>query len=302
MATFEDIIQEVLMNLEGFNGDQDIYGTLNAGISSTASSFKVDGAVFADGSGFSTGLLEVGDELIYAQSLDRTTGVFTGCMRGWRGTTAAAWPANTLVRNNPRFPRLAVKRAINDTIRALTPRVPAIKTYEFTYKGAQVRYDLPEDVRNVIQVSWFVPGASKTWETSKRWNFDLTGGSSSATGRALDVWDALPGRKVQVVYQAEPLPLSSPSDNITASGLMDWVRDLVVMGACYRLAATIDAGRTQATTAEQGLINAKGYYGSASLSAGQSLSKYFYTLYQQRLAEAEARIQDMYPVARHYIN
>lgn len=301
MAQFEDLIQEVLLNLEGYAGDTDIYGTLHAAVGASDSTFRVDGAVYADGSGFSTGLLEVGDELIYTQQLDRTTGTFTGALRGWRGTTAAAHAANTLVRNNPRFPRAAVKRAINDTITSLHPNVPAIRTYEFTYKGAQVRYDLPEDVRNVIQVSYFPPGASKSWETCKRWNFDLTGGSTSVTGRALDVWDALPGRKVQVVYQAEPVALTNASDDFTTSGLFDWARDLVIYGACYRLAAFIDSARTINNTAEQGMINAKGLYGSGALSSGQNLSKYFFNLYQQRLQDAVNRIQDMYPVARHYI-
>lgn len=301
MAKLEDIIQEVLLNLEGFTGDQDIYGTLDGAITATASTFTINGPVFADGSGLSAGIIEVGEELIYAQQFDRETGTFSGCLRGWRGTTAAAHGDNTLIRNSPRFPRISVKRAINDTIRALHPTVPVIKTYEFQYVGARVRYDMPADCRNVIQVSHFPPGASRSWVPCKRWNFDLTGGSTSATGRAVDVWDAIPGRKVQVVYQAEAVELATPATEFTDSGLFDWARDLIVYGACYRLASFLDGSRTVSNTAAQALVNSTGMYGNAALTSGQSLSKYFYALYNQRLAEAEARIQDMYPVSRHMI-
>jgi hypothetical protein len=307
MATFEDLVQEVLLNLEGFTGDEDLFGTLNtktsvgdtnpSPLSATASQFSVDGSIYPDGSGFTAGVIELGDELIYAQAFDRTIGLFSGCLRGWRGTTAVEHPHASLIRNNPNFPRTAVKRAINDAIRNLHPRVPAIKTYEFTYQGAQVRYDMPEGCRQVIQVSWLPPGPTKAWLPVKRWNFDLTGGSNSVTGRAIDVFEGMPGRKVQVVYYSEATALAASNDDFkTVTGLEDWVRDLVVLGACYRLASFLDAGRVSTNSASQVMLNQQQPVGS-----GTNLSKYFYSLYQQRLAETEARIQDLYPVARHFI-
>lgn len=298
---FEDLIQETLMSVEGFLGDQDLYGTTHDAITATTSSFKVDSATFADGSGFSPGLIEVGDELVYVQSVDRTTGTLSGVLRGWRGTTAVAHPAGTLVRNNPKFPRLAVKRAINDTIESLGQRAPVIKTTEFLYKGARIRYDLPADTNNVFQVSWFAPGASKTWIPCKRWDFDATAGSTSTTGKAVDVWDAMPSRKVQVVYQGEAGGMTNAADAFTTTtGLPEWCKDLIIFGACYRLAALLDFARVSGTTVEQAVMNSTATYGSTALSAGSSASKYFFSLYQQRLAEVETRFQNTYKVARHY--
>lgn len=300
MATFEEMIQEVLMNLEGFVGDQDIYGTLHASLTNNATSFVVDGAVFADGSGFSTGIIEVGEELIYTQSLDRTTGTFSGCLRGWRGTTATTHAANELVRNNPRFPRIAIKRAINDAIKALHPRVPVLKTVELTTLGGRTTYDIPADALNVVAVSVQSVGPSQSWTRAKHWTFDATGGNNSTTKKTLDVRDTVPGRKVQVVYQAEPAELVNAADDFAATtGLFDWLRSLVILGACVRLSSYADGGRAMVTSAEQQLLNGRGTAGTYTV--GQNLSKYFFGLYDQQLREAEARIQDMYPAAKHFI-
>jgi hypothetical protein len=311
MSTFEDIIQEVLLNLEGYTGDQDVYGTLVEAVTETDKTLLVEGAIFPDGTGFTPGLIELGDELINVRSIteptvaseDPTVAEFKNAIRGWRTSPASSHDVGTLVRNNPRFTRAAVKRAINDTIVALHPRVSVIRTYEFTYQGARVRYDMPEDARQVLQVQYFMPGASRSWESCKRWAFDLTGGSTSETGRALDVWDAFPGRKVQVVYQAEAAPLVNLTDNYaTTTGLFEWTRDIIVLGACYRLTAFLDSQKSTVTTAEQSLVNSRSVYGNASYTAGTNLSKYFYSLYQARLQEATDRLQDMYPVAVHRIH
>lgn len=301
MATFEDIIQEVMLNLEGFNSDTDLYGTVQASITDTDTTFTVDASIFPDGSGFTAGIIEIGEELVYAQSFDRSTGVFTGVLRGWRGTTAASHPAGTLVRNNPRYSRTAVKRAINDSIGNLHPVVPAIKATEFTAVGAQVRYDLPADARNIVAISYQEPGASKSWQPIRRWSFNRQGTSVSNTGVSVDIFDALAGRLVQVIYQAEATKLESLGDEFsTTTGLYDWTRDLVVYGACYRLASFVDSGRIQATTVEQAAMNSGANYGNASLSAGQNLSKYFYGLYNARLRECQERFQEMHPAVTHY--
>lgn len=300
MATLEDMIQEVLLNLEGYTGDHDIYGTVHADINDTDTIIGVDGAVFPDGSGFTAGMIEVGEELIYAQSFDRTTATFTGCLRGWRGTTAASHSLGTLVRNNPRYPRSAIKRAINDTIKNLHPSIPSFKSYEFQYKGGQARYDLPADAIAVTRVRYSEPGATKTWAPVKRWTLNSTAESTSATGNTIDIYDALNGRTVQVLYQAQPADLVNLSDTLeTTAGVFDWARDVVIYGACYRLASFLDSARITSTTVEQSAM-ANGQAGTP-YNAGQNLSRYFLGLYNTRLQEAQNRIQDLYPATRHYV-
>lgn len=296
MANLEDIIEEVLLNLEGYVGDQDVYGTLHADITSTATSFIVDGSVFPDGSGFSTGLVEIGTELVYVQNINRTTGEFSGVLRGFRGTTAAAHLANTGVRNNPRFPRIAVSRAINDTIKSLYPRIFAVKKLELTINGGVAQYDLPANTLNVLSVQILEYGISQTWRRSKRWNFDTTGGSNSTTGKVVNIFDAPASRPVQVVYTTEPTALEFGDDFSTVSGLPEWTRDIVVFGTCWRLASFIDSAKVAVMSAEQGLLNQQSPVGS-----GSNLAKQFGGIFQARLQEAEIRIKAEYPAQKHYI-
>lgn len=297
MANLEDIIEEVLLNVEGYIGDQDIYGTLHSSITNTANTFVVDGPAFQTGSGFATGIVEVGEELIYVQEIDSTTGTFSSVLRGWRGTTATAHGAGTRVRNNPRFPIISVKRAINDTIKAMYPRVFAVKTTELTYNGITTQYDLPSDVINVLSVYYKKPGPSKAWLPVRKWNFENRAGSNSTSGRAVNVYNGVAGYPIQITYIAEPSTLDIGEDFATVTGLPEWAREVIVFGACWRLASFIDSGRIANTTAEQALISTNKY----DNASGTNLSKYFLAIYNQRLMEAEARQKAEFVPQKHQL-
>lgn len=352
MANLEDIIEEVLLNLEGYAGDQDIYGTVilptpavsktetawnadtttildeneyglntttgqykrgdgvslwsaltyitgwnsTTGVDETATEILVAGPAFQTGSGFSTGLVEVGQELIYVQDIDSTTGLFSGILRGFRGTTATTHVEGTRVRNNPRFPIIAVTRAINDTINSVHPKISAIKTTEITVKGYIAQYDLPANTNSVISVFYKRPGASKTWLPSNRWNFDITGASNSTTGKCVNVYDAVAGYPVQVTYTVNPSPLEIGDDYVTVTGLPDYTRDVIVYGACWRLASFVESGRIANTTAEQSILNAQSPSGTPT-----NLAKYFLGMYSQRLQEAQERQKLEFLPQKHYL-
>lgn len=296
MSQLGALIEEVLLDLEGYIEDQDVFGTLHASIASGDLTFTIDGAVFPDGSGFSPGILEIGDELVYVQAINKATGIATGVLRGWRGTTATAWPAGTLVRNNPRFPRIAVKRAINNTLKAMYPRVYAIKSTEFMCQAARIRYDLPADVAEVLDVSWSVPGPTRSWENVRRWDFDRNAPSVTASGRALEIVDALPGRTVQVTYQAEPAALSNLTDEFTTvTGLPDWCEEIVVIGACWRLIQHLDAGTVGTRTAEQRLIN-----GQVPIGSGVQIAKQYAQMFELRMEQAAERLRQDHDVRVRY--
>lgn len=296
MSQLGALIEEVLLDLEGFIEDQDIFGTLHADITTSASTFVLDGAVFPDGSGFSPGILEVGDELVYVQAVDKTTGTASGVLRGWRGTTPTAWPAGTLVRNNPRLPRMAVKRAINNTLKALYPRVFAVKSTEFLCQAGRVRYDLPADAREVLDVTWSAPGSTRSWVPVRRWDFDRDAPAVSATGRAIEIIDALSGRTVHVQYQAEASQLSGLTDEFTTvTGLPEWVEEIVVLGACWRLMAHLGSGDVGTRTAEQRLIN-----GQVPMGSSVQVAKQYAQMFELRMNEAAERLRQEYDVKVRY--
>lgn len=294
MSTFESIIQEVLLNVDGFSRDVNVYGTVaTGGITSSASTIPTSGGVFPDGAGFSTGIIEVGDELVYAQSFNRSTGVFSGCLRGWRGTTATSHVAGVLITDNPRFPRSAIKKAINDTIRSVYPRLYAVGSTSFTADGSTVRYALPSTVLNILSVSW-EDYSNDAWIPSIYWKFIPNGLSS---GKYIEIADAAPGRTVRVVYSKQPTELVNVSDDYsTVTGLEEWTRDIIVYGALWRLVSTIDIGYAGYNNAEQSVVSDK----RTSIN-GIDLTKNFMQLYEARLSEAEERLQELYPAVKHRV-
>lgn len=290
MATFEELVEECLLNLEGFTADQGIYGTLTNAITSTDDTFLVDGAIVtADNSGFSTGIIEIDEELINCRYIDTTTGEFSQVLRGFRSSTATSHDAGAIVRNNPKFPRVAIKRAINDTVKQLHPHILAIKKTEITIVGSQVQYDLPADANGVISVQMEELGSSKRWVDLKAWRFDSTGASNSTTGKTIDIPGAWAGRKVQVVYTIEPATLQD-GNNFTVTGLPEWTRELVVTGACWRVASFVESANLMTGNVDRA-------------TAGQqtNLAKYFLGMYSQLLAEGEARQRLEFPVRRHLV-
>lgn len=289
MATFEDLVEEVLLKLEGYSADQGIYGTLTNSITDTDTTFLVDGAIVNDdNSGFSTGLIEVDEELINCRYINTVTGQFSGVLRGFRSSEAVSHDAGTIVRNNPKYPRVAIKRAINDTIEQLHPHIMAIKKTEFYLLGGVVQYDLPEDANGVISVQLEELGATNSWTDLKYWRFDSTGASNSTTGKIIDIPGGWAGRRVQVVYTVLPATLET-GNSFGLTGLPEWTRELVVVGACWRIASFVESANLASGTVGQ--------------LAGQqtNLSKYFLGMYNQLLLEGESRQRLEFPVRRHFV-
>jgi hypothetical protein len=295
MTTMIQLIEKVLLNVEGYNGDTDIYGTLNANITASATNFVVNGSTYADGSGFTSGLIEVGTELIYVQGINRSTGELQGVLRGFRGTTAQAWPAGTRVRNNPRYPISLVKDSINNTIQNLYPRLIAPKKIEVKGIASRVQYDMPNETLAVLAVQFLPSSATKAWVPVKMWKFDNFAGSNAAGTKSINIAAPANGRPIQIVYAAEPSILDY-ADDFTDSGLESWMEEVVILGSCWRLVNFVDASRIAQTTAEQSLINQ-----SDNIRAGSatSLARYYYSVFEKQLAYAQMRQSKELPVTKH---
>ena len=220
MSVFEELIESTLLNLEGWGGDQGIWGTLSASLTDSATTFTVLGPTLPDGSGMSTGLMEVGDELVYVQNLNRSTGVVTGALRGWRGTTPAAHASGTLVRSNPKYPRVAVSKAINQAILAVWPQLFAVGTATFTAAWSQPVYALP-DADSIIRVTW--RDTSTTLDVPcMSWRFDKQ-------AARISVGDAMPGSTLTVTYSTRPAVLTSGQE-FTVSGLPAFCEEVILSG------------------------------------------------------------------------
>lgn len=305
MSSLANLTDEVLLNLHGFGAAQETVAQVTVGSTSLITGYAtatLTSPQITDGSGITPSFIEVQDELMYvADSTFSTSPAQLTCdvLRGWRGTAQETITSPAQARINPAFPRIAVKRAINDTIAGLYPRLFVIKTTEIDYLANRYTYDLPADARNVIAVMAQERTTSPDWRASRKWRIDNFGGSASATGKVLEVRDGNPSRKLRVVYTAEPQTLTSNSSVFSSvSGLPDWTREVVIYGACWRLTSFTDAASVFSNTADQRLINDGQQQGQ---SKHQALARYFLGMFETRLAEAEARMQDLYPAPRHYI-
>ena len=295
MTTFNEMVEEVLINLEGFTLRQDRTTYLTAAIDNNDLTLAL-----ASGDNIGKGLLEIDDELIHIDSVDRSdrSAVISPFGRGYRGTTAAAHTINTKVTFAPSLPRLSVKRAINDTIRAIYPNVYGVASTTFTFNPSVTTYSLPADAETVLAVSWDTIGPSNEWLPIRRWRHDPTASVGEyATGNAISIYEPIvPGRTINVVYSKTPTVLTNASDVFTTvTGLEETSRDLIVYGAAYRMVSFIDPGRLSFTSPEADQNDTTRQFGS-----GTNTARYLLALYQQRLQEESNRLNGKYPVRVHY--
>jgi len=296
MTTFNELIDEVLINLEGFTMRQDRTTYLTATIDDNDLTIAL-----ASGDNIGKGIIEVDDELIHIDSVDRSdrSAVISPFGRGYRSTTAAAHTLNTRVTFAPSFPRISVKRAINDTLRAIFPNVYGVAAYPFTFNASQNTYSLPAAAETILSVSWDSIGPSGEWIPIRRWRHDPMAATADYTnGNSITINEGVvPGRTVQVVYAKTPTPLSANADVFTTTtGLEESSRDLIVYGASYRMASFLDPGRLTFTSPEADANDQTRPFGS-----GTSTARYLYSLYQQRLQEESNRLNGKYPVRVHYV-
>lgn len=296
--TFNDMVNEVKAKLAGYTLKQDRITYLKSAIDNVVVSIPLGSS-----DNLAKGLIEIDDELIWVDSFNTATttlNAIPGLGRGFQGTTAASHNINSLVFMTPNFPRTLVKQAINDTILSLFPKLYAVKHTTITSSGAINTFALPADVQDVISASWQSIGPRKEWLLLKRFRVD-TMSNATAWGslNSISIYDSIPsGRTIDIVYTSLPTALAGNTDDfVTTVGLPVSCWDIVVLGACSRLLAFIDAGRINVTSAEADLADSK-----IPPSAGQTLGKFVYALYQQRLTEESNKMQDHYRFAPHYIS
>ena len=295
MTTFNEMIEEVLINLEGFTLRQDRTTYLTAAIDNNDLTLAL-----ASGDNIGKGIVEIDDELIHIDSVDRSdrSAVISPFGRGYRGTTAAAHTINTKVTFAPSLPRLSVKRAINDTLRAVYPSIFGVASTTFTYNSSITTYALPAEAETVLSISWDSIGPSGEWIPIRRWRQDPTAATADyATTNTVSIYDNIvPGRTVQVIYSKEPTAFSTTADVFTTvTGLSESARDVIVYGAAYRMVSFIDPGRLSFTSPEADANDVTRQFGS-----GTNTARYLLALYQQRLQEESSRINGKYPVRVHY--
>ncbi len=302
-TTLANMIDEVQVNLAGYTFQQDRSTYLKTAVTTTTSS-SASPLVLSLGSTDSVGkgVVEIDEELMWVDSYDRVANTATVAPygRGYLGTTAATHTADTKVAIAPTFPRFNIKRAINDTIRSLGANIFAVKTTTFTFNAAQSTYAFNNlNIKNIISLTWEAIGPTQEWVPIRRWDFDSVADVDTfgAGAQTVTLGEApIPGRTVKVVYATDPVAFSTNAqDYVTQTGLPESTRDVVILGASYRLLAYLDPARAAQTSPQADETDSKRPYGSS-----QSATKQLYALYTQRLNEETKAQQQNYPPRVHF--
>jgi len=298
MPTLGEMIDEIRANLQGYALRQDriTYVTNSGGLTTTSNSITVGSA-----NNLAKGVIEIDDELIWIDSFSQSTNTMTvapGFGRGYQGTTAAPHSQYAQVTLAPTFPRVNIKKAINDTINSYYPKLWSVSSTTFTFNASQITYALPDDAEQILFMSWQTTGSSQEWLPINRWRMDpMANAATFNTNNTVNIYENIqPGRTVQVWYTTEPNTLDASTDDYEdVTGLPASTYDVTVLGASYKLLSFLDAGRINLTSAEADLNDTKNPYNS-----GATASRYLFALFQQRLQEEALKLSDKYPIRLHY--
>jgi hypothetical protein len=302
--TLEQMMDEVIVNLAGYTFQQDRSTYLKTAVSTTTSS-SASPLILSLGSteNVGKGIIEIDEELLWVDLFDRISNTATVAPygRGYLGSTAATHTADTKVTIAPTFPRVSVKRAINDTIRSLGANIFAVKSTSFTFNAAQSTYAFNDlNIKNIITVSWQAIGPSQEWIPIRRYDFDSTADATAFGAYAQTITLGsdmpMPGRTVRVVYATDPVAFTTNAqDYATQTGLPESTRDVVILGTAYRLLSFLDPARAAQVSPQADETDSKRPYG-----ASQSATKQLYALYAQRLQEETKAQQQNYPPRVHF--
>jgi hypothetical protein len=313
MATLSDMINEVSINLSGYTLQQDRATHITADVAATASTIAAPITLsLASTDSVGKGIVEIDEELIWVDNYDRVgnTATIAPYGRAYLGTTLASHTAGTKVTIAPTFPRFVIKRAINDTISAIGSSIFAANKTTITSNLATSAFRLPEtgaslNIRSILAVAYQAIGPSKEWIPIRNYRFDGNANSTAFTSeQTISIYDMITsGRTIQVVYSTDPVvfpelattALTNAQVFETVSGLPGSCKDLVILGATYRLLSNLDPARASMVSPQADETDSKRPYGSS-----QSLTRQVYALFTQRLSEEIKNQQDKYPIRIHY--
>lgn len=289
-TTLDSLTEEILANFQGYSTSPDQVTALTAAVSATDLSIPLASVE----TGLGTGMVEIGDELLYASAVDPDTGALKILPkgRGWRGTTAVPHDIGDTVVVSPLVPRYRVKAAINDVLNAVWPNLFGVTTYTFTYdSGYTAGWAIPPDVEMVLAVRY--QDSLGEWRDVTSWGVVHGLGVGSLlriTGSVLI------GSTVEVVYGKRPAPFASGSSLLSETGLSESAKDILMYGAMVRLVPALDVGRLGVQYVPADELDQPRQLGSA-----MALAREFQNVYTAALQKEQLYLQNRYPARVHRV-
>lgn len=299
MATFNDVVEEILSVLQGYTNAPDQMTYLTSDLTDTAIQIPI--AAYNTGSavnpGLGAGVVEIGDELIWVDQYDEQTATLSALPRGrgWRGTTATAHSSGDTVVISPLVPRHRVKAAVNDTLLALWPSLYGVDTEEFTFAHTvTVAWPIPAEAETVLDVRYRDRDAN--WQRVKKWEVEHQSNTTDfPSGSSLRITGWVDhGATVQVVYAKRPSALATDADDLASTGLPLSAKDVLVYGALARLVPALDVGRLGVQYVPADELDQPRQMGTA-----MAIAREFQQQYAAALQREQKVLQERFPARLH---
>lgn len=286
MSTLNDLIASIHTSLHSYSGTQEQMTWLTVACGASDLTLTV-----ASSDTILRGIAEIDDELIYVNTSDSNGLQLPPFGRGFRGSVAAAHPINSAVTFDPVFPRVEIRRAIDQAIEGLFPNLFQIKTTNLTFNGHDFSFSLPADAEGILSVK--VDAGDGYWDPVSRWNFDPM--SPLTNGKALNLMEATPVGAIRVTYRAKFGTFTSGTDTLASVGLSESYADLILYAVSARLIRFLDPARLNLSTIEN--VSRAGVVQSGDAA---KIANQLYAVYNQRLAEERSRLLELTPAAIHF--
>ena len=221
-TTLTELMNEVEINLAGYTFSQDRATYLRTAVTTTTSSSAAPTVLdLGSTENVGKGIVQINEELLWVDSFDRVTNTATISPfgRGYLGTTAATHALDTKVTISPTFPRYVIKKAINDTIRAIGSSIFAAKSTTFVFNPARTTYDFDGlNIQNILSIMWQSVGPSQEWIPVRRWSWDSVADATTfgANSQTITIGDYVTaGRTVKVIYATDPEPFTTNAQDFS---------------------------------------------------------------------------------------
>lgn len=192
-------------------------------------------------------LLSIDDEIIFVLSSNPSAKTIS-LVRGFLGTTPATHALGAIVEVNPRFPRIYIKRALQQEIDSWGTRLFKVSSSNISLSSTTRIYDLGfSNFIDVISID-VTPYTGRTTRSNPyRWTVtrDLDV-ALFPSGAAIELLGDYPSSGIARVRVAEKFDVSTWDNNtdVEALGLSTSMVDIPPIGAAWRLMSTKEVGRT----------------------------------------------------------
>lgn len=233
-------------------------------------------------------------EVMHVWSVD-PTGNTAVVERGQYGSTAATHLVDAIVFVNPKWPRFAIFRALNQELQALASAgLFKMNTVELTYSSAVAGYDLTAvtNLEGIYAVEAKYTGLTGDWVRIQHYDLGRNQNTTDfPSGFSLTLREGgMPGQAVRVLYKSRFTALSSLTTDVSVTNLPASAYDLPALGAAARLVTPREVGRNDTSTQGDTRRAEEVPAGAVARSAA-----YLWQLRRDRLSDELTELRRLYP-------